>query len=44
METLAERGAMLLMAPKIVHCVKEMVIKTVTSVMVRVTVTEVHNK
>jgi hypothetical protein len=44
METLAEHGAMLLMAPKITDCVKEMLIKTMASVMALVTVTEMHNK
>ena len=44
METLAEHGEVLLMAPNIMHCEKEMVIKTITSVMARVTVAEVHNE
>jgi hypothetical protein len=44
METLTEHRAVLLMAPKIMHCVKEMVIKTITSVKARLTVTEVHSK
>jgi hypothetical protein len=43
MEILAEYRTVLLMAPKIMHCVKEMIIKTITSVKARVTVTEVHN-